>query len=181
MFANSNRLLALVLWAAVVLALAFLKWWPRSLYISDIHQGELAFTLRLPDSDPILSRMIDRGVKVSLAVPEPVTPPAPAAPSEKQASAPQVKPAGPEKKEKTPRAAASVVPPQTAAPVVPKMQFTTVVEHGRVIDKVCKIEINLSAPSTRVAACYAVIAVPAARMAALTNIKDISIIWVEGK
>jgi hypothetical protein len=124
MSANSNRLLALLLWAEVVLALSYWKWWPRPLDLSDLHKNEGAFVLRLPENG-ILTRMVDRGVKVGLAIPP-----------------------------------------------------TFVVEHATVLSKVCKAEIQ---STTRVAVCYAAIAVPNDRMAALTSAADKVSVWVEGQ
>ena len=165
---NHKRLLVLVLWAQVVLVLAYWKWWPRPLGREDLGRDERAFILRLPE-DGILTRMIDRGVMVSLAVPEPPRPPAAQAPVKKPVSEAPPRPTVLENKDKL---------PEPAAPVVPAVPSTSVVEHAKVLDKICKVEIQ---STTRLAVCYAVIAVPTDRMAALTSAGDNVSVWVEGK
>jgi hypothetical protein len=92
---------------------------------------------------------------------------------EKKGKAPEStapsKAGAPQKKENSPEGAAALAPASTA---------TSVVEHARVLDKICKVEIQ---SATRVVVCYAAIAVPAERMAALTRAADKVAVWVEGK
>ncbi|MGA3130699.1 MAG: hypothetical protein ABSD59_07855 [Terracidiphilus sp.] len=170
MFANSNRLLALVLWAAVVLALVYWKWWPRPLDLKDLGPNELAFIVPLPENG-ILARMIDRGAMVSLTMPEQPKPPAPQVAVKKPVPPAQADATGPKNKEN---------PPSAAAPVAQPTPSTAIVEHARVLGKVCKVEIQ---STTRVAVCYAVIAVPEDSLAALAFAadKDKVSVWVEGK
>lgn len=160
--------MALVLWAEVVLVLAYWKWWPRPLDVGDLHQDERAFTLRLPE-DGVLTRMLDRGVVVSVAIPT-----APQTPTAQSG----VKTAGQAGPTKAPSSGGKKKPAEAAAPVIPAVPSNSVIEHARVLAKVCKAEIQ---STTRVAVCYAVIAVPKGQMVALTSAADKVSVWVEGK
>jgi hypothetical protein len=124
--------------------------------------------MRLPE-DGILTRMIDRGVMVSLTIPEPPNPPAAGAAVNKPVPAASAKADVPAKKN---------APPHVPAPVAPAVPSISVVEHARVLGRICKAEIQ---STTRVAVCYAMIAVPRDRMAALASAAGKVSIWVEGK
>ena len=167
MSANLKRLLALVLWAEVVLILAYWKWWPRPLDHGDLREGELAFILRLPE-EGILTRMIDRDVMVSLAMPEQPRPLA------AEAALNKPLPVSPAKTD----VLAKKTPPQVLSQVAPAAPSTSIVEHARVLDRICRVEIQ---STTRIAVCYAMIAVPRDRMAALASAPDKVSVWVEGK
>jgi hypothetical protein len=151
MSANHKRLLALVLWAQAVLTFAYLKWWPRPIDLAGLPKGQAAFVERLPQ-EGILARMINPGVSVGLAVRDhPAPPEAAQGPSGKQAAA--------------------------SPPAITPVSYTTIVPSAPVLDKICRAEMQLT---TRIAVCYAVIAVPMENMPKLSAPADVSI-WVVGK
>ncbi len=165
MSANLRRLLALIVWAGVVFVLVYWKWWPRRLDLGELHSNERAFILRLPQ-DGILTRLIGKDSVVTLAMPE-LPKPEPPKPEQKKQTPPKRQPPPP-----------PAPPAQTPGQSGPAPPPIPVVEHARVLDKVCNVDIQ---SNTRIAMCYAVIAVPAAQMATLASAPDKVSVWIEGQ
>jgi hypothetical protein len=145
-----KALLWLAIWIAAALLAYVVWWWPGGTSLSAIPADKRLFVLKLPADGP-LTGLIDRDAVLTLAVAAPPNAPQP------------VKPAAPK-----------ALP--VAGPAAPLPADIVRVDHVYVYRKKCGLEVQAS---HRVAACYAIVAVPQDSIEAFMRAPDKVWAWLE--